>query len=113
MQLCRSIQEGFEDRVRKLLDDGLHDRYDIVAWGITEISKVLNNRAGKKVRPIDCLDVMNIIGRIVKAGNVRRSAQIAIGDMDDLQYLNAKRWDLGNIPNWRDASNNSIVWVCI
>lgn len=77
--------------------------------GMTDISKVLNARAGKKARPIDCLDVMNIIGRIVVSGNVRRSAQIAIGDMDDLQYLNAKRWDLGNIPNWRAMSNNSVV----
>jgi ribonucleoside-triphosphate reductase (thioredoxin) len=80
-----------------------------LCWGITEINKLLNGRAGKKVRPIDCLDVMNIIGSIVVAGNVRRSAQIAIGDMDDLQFLNAKRWDLGNIPNWRAMSNNSVV----
>lgn len=80
-----------------------------LCWGIEEINKVLNERAGKKVRPIDCLDIMNIIGAIVVAGNVRRSAQIAIGDCDDLQYLNAKRWDLGNIPNWRAMSNNSVV----
>lgn len=80
-----------------------------LCWGIENISKVINNRGGKKLRPIDCLDIMNIIGFIVVAGNVRRSAQIAIGDMDDLQYLNAKRWDLGNIPNWRAMSNNSIV----
>ena len=80
-----------------------------LCWGIDNISKVINNRGGKKLRPIDCLDIMNIIGYIVVAGNVRRSAQIAIGDMDDLQYLNAKRWDLGNIPNWRAMSNNSIV----
>ena len=52
---------------------------------------------------------MNIIGRIVVSGNVRRSAQIAIGDSDDLQFLNAKRWDLGQIPNWRAMSNNSVV----
>jgi ribonucleoside-triphosphate reductase len=45
----------------------------------------------------------------VVAGNVRRSAQIAIGDMDDFQYLRSKRWDLGNIPNWRANSNNSVV----
>ena len=77
--------------------------------GIEDISGVLNNRAGKQVRPIDCLDIMNIIGQVVVAGNVRRSAQIAIGDMDDLQFLNAKRWDLGNIPNWRAMSNNSVV----
>jgi len=80
-----------------------------LAKGIGQISDVLNKRAGKKVRPIDCLDVMNILGSIVVAGNVRRSAQIAIGDMDDLQFLNAKRWDLGNIPNWRAMSNNSVV----
>ncbi len=52
---------------------------------------------------------MNIVGRIVVAGNVRRSAQIAIGDATDVEYLNAKRWDLGNIPNWRAMSNNSVV----
>lgn len=80
-----------------------------LAKGIMEISETLNKRAGKKVRPIDCLDIMNILGSIVVAGNVRRSAQIAIGDYDDLQFLNAKRWDLGNIPNWRAMSNNSVV----
>ena len=80
-----------------------------LCWGMAEISKVLNNRASKKARPIDCLDIMNIIGFIVVSGNVRRSAQIAMGDADDLQYLNAKRWDLGTIPNWRAMSNNSVI----
>lgn len=88
---------------------GLASGPNELCWGIGEINRVLNDRAGKKVRPIDCLDVMNIIGQIVVAGNVRRSAQIAIGDMDDLQFLNAKRWDDGNIPNWRAMSNNSVV----
>jgi hypothetical protein len=72
------------------------------------ISEVLNKRRGQQLRPIDCLDIMNIIGMIVVAGNVRRSAQIAIGDYDDLEYLKAKRWDLGSIPNWRAMSNNSV-----
>lgn len=77
--------------------------------GIQQINEVLNNRSGKRLRPIDCLDIMNIIGSVVVAGNVRRSAQIAIGDYDDLEYLKAKRWDLGDIPNWRAMSNNSIA----
>jgi hypothetical protein len=77
--------------------------------GIELINGILNQRAGKKLRTIDCLDIMNIIGMIVVSGNVRRSAQIAIGDCDDLDFLNAKRWDLGNIPNWRAMSNNSVV----
>lgn len=77
--------------------------------GITRISSVLEKRKGKKLRPIDALDIMNIIGALVVAGNVRRSAQIAIGDPDDIEYLLAKRWDLGNIPSWRAMSNNSVI----
>ena len=77
--------------------------------GIVKISNILEKRKGKKLRPIDCLDIMNLIGAIVVAGNVRRSAQIAIGDPDDVEYLLAKRWDMGNIPSWRAMSNNSVV----
>ena len=80
-----------------------------LVWGMLEINKLLNSRAGERLRPVDCLDVMNIIGKIVVAGNVRRSAQIALGDHDDIEYLRAKRWDLGGIPNWRAMSNNSVV----
>lgn len=81
----------------------------ILSTGITNINTILNSRCGKKLRPIDCLDIMNIIASIVVAGNVRRSAQLAIGDWDDLEYLKAKRWDLYQIPNWRSNSNNSII----
>ena len=80
-----------------------------LCWGIAEISKILEKRAGEKIRPIDALDIMNIIGSIVVAGNVRRSAQIAIGSPDDVEFLLSKRWDLGTIPSWRAMSNNSVV----
>lgn len=80
-----------------------------LCWGIAEISKILMKRAGKHIRPIDALDIMNIIGAVVVAGNVRRSAQIAIGDCDDVEYLLSKRWDMGSIPSWRAMSNNSVV----
>lgn len=80
-----------------------------LVWGIGKISEILTRRAGRKLRPIDCLDIMNIIGAVVVAGNVRRSAQIAIGDPDDVEFLLAKRWDMGNIPSWRAMSNNSVV----
>lgn len=80
-----------------------------LVWGMFEINKLLNAKDGKSLSSVDCLDIMNIIGRIVVAGNVRRSAQIAIGDAHDIEYLRAKRWDLGNIPNWRAMSNNSVV----
>ena len=80
-----------------------------LVWGMLEINKILNSKAGRRLSSVDCLDIMNIIGKIVVAGNVRRSAQIALGDHDDIEYLRAKRWDLGGIPNWRAMSNNSVV----
>ena len=80
----------------------------ILLEGIEKISNVIREREGKKLRSIDVLDICNIIGSVVVAGNVRRSAEIAVGDPDDYLYLRAKRWDLGNIPNWRAMSNNTI-----
>lgn len=80
----------------------------ILIKGIEEISQVLGARQGKKIRSIDALDIANIIGQIVVSGNVRRSAELALGDVDDMNFLRAKRWDLGNIPNWRAMSNNSV-----
>jgi len=80
-----------------------------LVWGINQISLILEDRGGKKIKPIHALDIMNIIGYIIVAGNVRRSAQIAIGDCDDVEFLLAKRWDMGGIPKWRSMSNNSVV----
>lgn len=81
----------------------------ILIEGITNICKVLQSRENKKLRSIDVLDIVNIVGSIVVAGNVRRSSQIALGDADDHLFIHAKRWDLGNIPTWRAMSNNTIV----
>jgi ribonucleoside-triphosphate reductase len=80
-----------------------------LCWGVGKISEILSSRINKIVRPVDVLDIMNIIGHIIVAGNVRRSAQIAIGDPDDVEFLLAKRWDFGTIPAWRAMSNNSVA----
>jgi len=88
---------------------GLASGPEVLCDGIEKISSVLNKRVGQPLRPIDALDVMNIIGMIVVSGNVRRSAQICLGDSKDTEYLNAKNWSSGTIPNWRAFSNNSIV----
>lgn len=76
--------------------------------GIADICKVMDNRVGKKLRSVDVLDICNIIGRIVVSGSSRRSAQIAMGDPDDVLFLRAKNWASGSIPGWRANSNNSI-----
>lgn len=81
----------------------------ILIEGIKKICHIANEREGKKLRSIDALDICNVIGSIVVAGNVRRTAQIALGDADDILFLRAKRWDLGSIPNYRAMSNNTII----
>ena len=80
----------------------------ILVEGIEKICKVFNDREGKKLRSLDVLDICNIIGSVVVAGNVRRSAEIALGDPDDVLYLRAKNWGTGNVPNWRAMSNNTL-----
>jgi len=76
---------------------------------VANICKILNNRAGKSVRPIDAADLLCTTGEMVVAGNVRRSAIIIIGDAFDKEYLKAKRWDLGPIPTCRSTANFSVV----
>jgi hypothetical protein len=88
---------------------GISSGPEILCDGISKISKVLNSRAGNKLRPIDALDIMNLIGEIVVSGNCRRSAELAVGDVSDTEYLQAKRWDLFPIPNYRCFSNNSVI----
>lgn len=44
-----------------------------LVWGMSEIGKILEKRAGEKIRPIDALDIMNIIGMVVVSGNVNEA----------------------------------------
>jgi len=80
-----------------------------LAKGIGKICEIISAREGKQLRPIDCLDVMNCLGELVVAGNVRRSAQIALGDVHDMKFLEAKDWSSGTIPNHRAMSNNTVI----
>jgi len=82
---------------------------EVLVEGIHKICAILDSRSGKKLRSVDVLDLCNIIGAVVVAGNVRRSAEISIGDADDHLFLQAKRWDLYNIPAYRQNSNNTIA----
>ena len=43
-----------------------------------------------KLRPIDCLDIANIIGENVVVGGVRRTAEIMLIDYDDTECIEAK-----------------------
>ena len=76
---------------------------------VEKLCGILQAREGRNIRPIDAMDILCAIGEMVVAGNVRRSAIIILGDAFDKEYLKAKRWDLGPIPNQRDKANLSVV----
>jgi adenosylcobalamin-dependent ribonucleoside-triphosphate reductase len=55
------------------------------------------------------VDIMNIIGRCVVSGNVRRSAEIALGDPTDQDFLQLKSIEQMEKRPWFWASNNSVT----
>jgi ribonucleoside-triphosphate reductase len=63
-------------------------------------------RIGEPVTSVDIVDTENLIGRCVVAGNVRRSAALAMGRYDDRVYLEMKN-DQEKLYHHRWGSNNS------
>lgn len=72
------------------------------------INNVLNNAFGRKTTSVDCTDICNFIGKNVVAGNVRRSAEIALGSPADKDFVTMKQ-DKGELMDHRWASNNSVI----
>ncbi len=81
------------------------------------ITKLFSGRAGDKVTRKDIADIGNMIGVCVVSGNVRRSAELLIGRIDDDNFLNLKnseRFPERNSydpekPGWAWMSNNSVA----
>ncbi len=80
------------------------------------IHKLFKGRKGEKLNRVDIADIGNLIGVCVVSGNVRRSAELLIGRLDDDTFLNlknAERFPERNSydpasPGWGWMSNNSI-----
>lgn len=73
------------------------------------LNEVLEKHSGKQVTSRLIVDIMNIIGRGVVAGNIRRSAEIALGEQNDLDFLTLKNYELNpDRINWGWISNNSV-----
>ena len=63
-------------------------------------------KVGEPISSVDIVDTENLIGRCVVAGNVRRSAALALGDHSDRHYLEMKN-DQEKLYHHRWGSNNS------
>jgi ribonucleoside-triphosphate reductase len=70
------------------------------------LAELYNQRIGEPIKSVDIVDTENLIGRCVVAGNVRRSAALALGQHDDKEYLSMKN-DEEKLYHHRWGSNNS------
>ena len=57
-----------------------------------DIRKVLNGNMSEPITVTTIVDIMNLIGKCVVAGNVRRTAEIVFGDPYDDEYLDLKNY---------------------
>ena len=77
---------------------------------------IFKNRAGDKLTRKDIADIGNLIGVCVVSGNVRRSAELLMGRLDDKDFLNLKNPSVypernsydPEKPGWAWMSNNSV-----
>jgi len=80
------------------------------------IRSLFSGRKGERLSRKDIADIGNMIGVCVVSGNVRRSAELLIGRIDDEDFLNlknAERFPERNsydpeAPGWAWMSNNSV-----
>jgi len=73
-----------------------------------DINNIINNRADGNLTSVDCTDICNLIGKTVVAGNVRRSAELALGTSTDQDFITMKQ-DKDKLYHHRWASNNSVA----
>ncbi len=82
-----------------------------------KIREIFLGRKGELLTTVDIADIGNLIGRCVVSGNVRRSAELLIGRIDDDNFLNlknAEKFPARNSydeesPGWGWMSNNSVM----
>ena len=80
------------------------------------IRRLFKGRAGQAVTKTDIADIGNLIGVCVVSGNVRRSAELLLGSIDDQDFLdlkNSEKYPERNSydpasPGWGWMSNNSV-----
>lgn len=131
-------REGWADSVRILINSYLKPNQDYVVFDYSNIRPhgapingfggtasgpdplidihnkmrmLFEAEVGKTVGSRLIADIMNLIGTCVVAGNVRRSAEIGLGDPDDEDFINLKNPDYFPERNSYDPENPGWGWM--
>jgi ribonucleoside-diphosphate reductase alpha chain len=76
---------------------------------LQRIEEVFLKRAGKQLKPIDCLDIVCHAADCVRSGGVRRAALLALFSMDDEEMLKSKTNTWFQTDGQRARANISIA----
>lgn len=88
---------------------GISSGADPLINSVDKIRVVLNKNIGSSITSRTIVDVMNLVGLCVVSGNVRRSASIALGNSDDIEFMNLKNYETNpDRATYGWLSNNSI-----
>lgn len=104
---------------------GTASGYESMMTMLDKIHKVIRAAGARdgvkrtRLKPIDLLDIANIIGENVVSGGVRRTSEIGLIDAEDKACIEAKnqlyrqvngRWEIDKSIAHRQMSNNSIYY---
>eukprot|EP01083_Nonionella_stella_P069709 186029_1 len=88
---------------------GVSSGSEVLEEMLTKIDAILAELKGKTLSVRAIVDIMNIIGKCVVAGNVRRTAEIAFGSSIDEEYLDLKNYSKNpERVEYGWCSNNSV-----
>ena len=71
---------------------------------------IFKKSAGRRLKSIECHDIMCKIGSVVVVGGVRRSALISLSDLEDQEMSLAKSGEWWNDEGQRALANNSVCY---
>lgn len=70
---------------------------------------IIRNKAGQKLSSFDLHRIATLAGEVVQVGGIRRSAQISLSDLDDVEMRDAKQgkfWE--RYPELAQANNSAV-----
>lgn len=73
--------------------------------------KMFKDAAGRRLKTLECHDLVCKIAEIVVVGGVRRSALISLSDLNDQAIAKAKTGEWWNVNAQRALANNSAVYI--
>ena len=76
-----------------------------------QLHKLFDGRDGQLLTKTDIADIGNLIGVCVVSGNVRRSAELLMGQLHDQDFLNLKNPEAFPVRNSYDPDNPGWAWM--